>query len=154
MVKIPKRLRWWAQGQPTIIKTSVNGKPYLPRGIERRQFLEKGLKVAAIGGLGAAIGSMGFPVEASPPVNWNQGPGSMEENSHFTIFQGGTSWYRRDGDTGKIGDGSEGDSPVTDPVPLINRTIAAMSLGHLLVVKNGFTTATTLNFTVNICYAH
>ncbi len=73
MVKIPKRLRWWFHpkdgSNPTIIKTSVNGKPYVARGIERREFLSKGAKMAAVGGLGVALGSMGLPVEASPPTN-------------------------------------------------------------------------------------
>lgn len=165
-MKLPKRLRWWAHGQPTVLKTSSNGKVYIPRGKEReadfenqktmarREFLGNAAKYAAAGMLGAGIASMGIPVGASPPINWNQGPGSMEEVSHFTIFLGGTSWYRRDGDTGKIGDSSENDPLTTDPVPLINRTISAMSVGHALYIKSGFTTATTINFTVNICYYH
>lgn len=157
-MKIPKRLRWWYHSKdgsnPTIIKTSVNGKPYVPRGMERREFLFNAAKMAAAGALGAGIASMGLPISASPPVNWNQGAGAMEEAMHYVIFPGGSSWYRRDGDTGKIGDSSEGDSPTTDPVPLINRTISAMSMGHALTVKGGFSSATTINFTVNIWYAH
>jgi hypothetical protein len=74
---IPKRSRWWfhpKDGHSMIIKTSVNGKPYVPRGVERREFLEKAAKMGVAGALGAGLASMGFPVSASPPVNWNLGP--------------------------------------------------------------------------------
>ncbi len=159
MVKIPKRLRWWFHpkdgSNPTIIKTSVNGKPYVARGIERREFLSKSAKMAAVGGLGVALGSMGFPAEGAPSTNWNMGPGSQEVDVQYLIFLSGASWYRRDGDTGKMGDTSEGDSPTSDPVPLINRAISALSGFHgatvygarRIVVNGDFTSSTTLNIT-------
>ncbi len=171
MVKIPKRLRWWFHpkdgSNPTIIKTSVNGKPYVARGIERREFLSKGAKMAAVGGLGVALGSMGLPVEASPPTNWNLGPGTMAIGDEYVIFQSSNnSWYRKRGDTAAVDDNSEADSTPSDPVPLINRTVTAIATAsnnstfpqnptrQVLTVKGNFTSSTTITLTTPLRYCH
>lgn len=133
--------------------------------MDRRSFLSKAGSLAAAGGLGALAATVGLPVSSSPATPWNQGAGSMQEWAEYVIYQanstaGGTAWYRRDGDTGKISDSSEGDSPTTDPVPLINRAINSMTPGtgtglwQTLIVKGGFSSATTLLINNVITYRH
>lgn len=72
----------------------------------------------------------------------------------YTVYQSGTTWYRRNGATGLNDDNSGGDTPTTDPVPMINRLMATISPRQSVLIRGDYSSALSVTISQHITYVH